>query len=107
MNNPTDKLVEVVALAIARTVADGDDIDIQEALENGFDWITTEQTDRMIQAAATAALSAARPLIERETLERAAKVADAHNFGPARDERDSARNATGQNIAQAIRGLQP
>lgn len=40
-----------------------------------------------------------------EVLERAAGVADYYNFGPERDERDNARNATAQNIASAIRAL--
>jgi len=49
-------LVEDVARVIARTVADGDDIDIQEALENGFDWITADQASAMCEAAARAVI---------------------------------------------------
>jgi hypothetical protein len=46
-----------------------------------------------------AALTAARPAI----LEEAAGIAEGYNFGPVRDDRDSARNATAQIIATALR----
>lgn len=51
-------LTETVARAIGRVVADGDDIDILESLENNFDWITEDQAERMVYAAAQAAIAA-------------------------------------------------
>jgi hypothetical protein len=57
--------------------------------------VSKERFRKMAQAA----LTAARPAI----MEEAAGIAEGYNFGPVRDDRDSARNATAQIIATAIR----
>jgi hypothetical protein len=46
-----------------------------------------------------------RPATRRDALEEAAKVAEHYNFGPERTERDNARNAIAQIIANQIRAL--
>ena len=57
----TDTTREEIARAIGRTMDPEDDIDILEALENGFDWITPEQAARMVNAAT----DAIEPIINR------------------------------------------
>lgn len=52
---------EDVNEAIATAVADGDDIDIYEALVNHFDWIDEDQARAMISAATDAAIAALAP----------------------------------------------
>jgi hypothetical protein len=80
-------IVEVVARAIAAVPTwDGDTL-------------AHDLTREELYAAAQAALTAARPAI----MEEAAGIAEGYNFGPVRDDRDSARNATAQIIATALR----
>ena len=59
----------------------------------------TDVSKERFRKMAQAALTAARPAI----LEEAAGIAEGYNFGPVRDDRDSARNATAQTIATALR----
>jgi hypothetical protein len=51
------------------------------------------------------AIARHRLAIRKAVLLEAAGVAEAHNFGPERDERDNARNATALNIARVLRSL--
>jgi hypothetical protein len=53
----SEELVKKVAKAIGREMDPEDDIDIYEALINGFDWITKEQAERMLRVAAQAAIA--------------------------------------------------
>jgi hypothetical protein len=81
------EIVEVVARAIGRS-----------ELWDGFA-ASSSLTETELRAMAQAALTAARPAIMGE----AAGIAEGYNFGPVRDDRDSARNATAQTIATALR----
>ena len=70
---------------------------VVEAVRRGV--YDCREVDEIVARHRIAALTAARPAI----LEEAAGIAEGYNFGPVRDDRDSARNATAQTIATALR----